>query len=222
MTMGAGKTFTAATLSYRLLAHADARRILFLVDRNNLGRQTLKEFQAYRPPGTGRLFTELYNAQRLGPAGLDPSSKVVISTIQRVFAQLTGAELDEEAEEASSYESEIAGVPKAVAYSVAMPPETFDTVKVSMNATARFLRRLRQVLERFRRFHRRPDGHALGPHPGLSRRTLVAEYPYERSATDGVNVLKCFASAPRSASAAREAGWLHCPAPRPAHAPPAL
>jgi type I restriction enzyme R subunit len=56
MTMGAGKTFTAATLSYRLLAHADACRILFLVDRNNLGKQTLKEFQAYRPSGAGRLY----------------------------------------------------------------------------------------------------------------------------------------------------------------------
>src|SRR5437588_569190 len=32
MTMGAGKTFTACTMSYRLLAHAGARRILFLVD----------------------------------------------------------------------------------------------------------------------------------------------------------------------------------------------
>lgn len=84
MATGAGKTFTAATLSYRLLAHAGANRILFLVDRNNLGRQTLKEFQAYRPPGTGRLFTEIYNVQRLGPAGLDRDVKVVISTIQRV------------------------------------------------------------------------------------------------------------------------------------------
>lgn len=49
MATGAGKTFTAANLSYRLLAHGEARRILFLVDRNNLGRQTLKEFQAFAP-----------------------------------------------------------------------------------------------------------------------------------------------------------------------------
>ena len=89
MATGAGKTFTAATLCYRLLAHAGAQRIFFLVDRNNLGRQTLKEFQNYRPPGTGRSFSELYNAQRLGPAGIDPSSKVVISTIQRLFGQLS-------------------------------------------------------------------------------------------------------------------------------------
>lgn len=75
MATGAGKTFTAANLSYRLLAHAEAKRVLFLVDRNNLGRQTLKEFQAFRPQGTGRLFTELYNVQRLGPAGLSPAGR---------------------------------------------------------------------------------------------------------------------------------------------------
>jgi type I restriction enzyme R subunit len=187
MTMGAGKTFTAATLSYRLLAHADARRILFLVDRNNLGRQTLKEFQAYRPPGTGRLFTELYNVQRLGPAGLDPSSKVVISTIQRVFAQLTGADLDEEAEEASGYESEIAGAPKAVAYSSAMPPETFDIVIVD-ECHRSIYGSWRQVLEYFDAFivglTATPSVHTLG----YFQKNLVAEYPYERSVIDGVNV----------------------------------
>ena len=86
MATGAGKTFTAATLSYRLLAHAQAKRILFLVDRNNLGRQALKEYQAFRPHGTGRLFTELYNVQKLGPSGIDRDAKVVISTIQRVFS----------------------------------------------------------------------------------------------------------------------------------------
>jgi type I restriction enzyme, R subunit len=104
MATGAGKTFTAANLSYRLLAHGEAKRILFLVDRNNLGRQTLKEFQAFRPHGTGRLFTELYNVQRLGPAGIDKDAKVVISTIQRVFSQLSGVALSEEEEEASSFE----------------------------------------------------------------------------------------------------------------------
>lgn len=38
MATGAGKTFTAANVCYRLLRHARANRILFLVDRANLGR----------------------------------------------------------------------------------------------------------------------------------------------------------------------------------------
>ncbi len=186
MATGAGKTFTAATLSYRLLAHADARRILFLVDRNNLGRQTLKEFQAYRPPGTGRLFTELYNVQRLGPAGLDPSAKVVISTIQRVFAQLTGTELSEEDEE-ETFERNWTAPPKVVAYSSALPPETFDIVIVD-ECHRSIYGTWRQLLDYF-------DAHVIGLTATPTVQTmaffgenLVAEYPYERSVADGVNV----------------------------------
>lgn len=186
MTMGAGKTFTAATQAYRLLAHAGAKRVLFLVDRNNLGRQTLKEFQAYRPPGTGRLFTELYNVQRLGPSGVSLDAAVVISTIQRVYAQLTGAELSEDDEEASEYEAQ-GGSAKEVAYSAAMPPETFDFVIVD-ECHRSIYGNWRQVLEYFDAFTvgltATPSIHTLG----YFQRNLVAEYPYERSVIDGVNV----------------------------------
>jgi type I restriction enzyme R subunit len=188
MTMGAGKTFTAATQAYRLLAHAGAKRILFLVDRNNLGRQTLKEFQAYRPPGTGRLFTELYNVQRLGPAGLDPNASVVISTIQRVYAQLAEEELSEEDEEASEFEAErIATLKKQVVYNPVMPPETFDFVIVD-ECHRSIYGNWRQVLDYFDAFTigltATPSVHTLG----YFQKNLVAEYPYERSVIDGVNV----------------------------------
>jgi type I restriction enzyme R subunit len=187
MATGAGKTFTAATLAYRLLAHADARRILFLVDRNNLGRQTLKEFQTYRPPGTGRLFTELYNVQRLGSAGLDAPAKVVISTIQRVFAQLTGTELSEEDEEASDFERGWAPPPRQVAYSAGLPPETFDIVVVD-ECHRSIYGSWRQLLDYF-------DAQIVGLTATPTVQTaaffdenLVADYPYEKSVADGVNV----------------------------------
>src|SRR5438309_6293507 len=186
MATGAGKTFTAATLSYRLLAHAGAHRILFLVDRNNLGRQTLKEFQTYRPPGTGRLFTELYNVQRLGPAGLDAPAKVVISTIQRVFSQLTGAAIDEADEERSEFEIPQAPT-RAVVYNPALPPETFDFIIVD-ECHRSIYGSWRQVLDYF-------DAQIIGltatPSPatlGFFNQNIVAEYPYERSVADGVNV----------------------------------
>jgi type I restriction enzyme, R subunit len=186
MSTGAGKTFTAATLSYRLLAHADSQRILFLVDRNNLGRQTLKEFQTYRPPGTGRLFTELYNAQRLGASGLDRNAKVVIATIQRVFSQLSGTELDEDAEEASAFEGWVPPQ-RTVSYNPDLPPETFDFIVVD-ECHRSIYGSWRQVLDYF-------DAQIIGLTATPSQHTLaffgqnlVAEYPYERSVTDGVNV----------------------------------
>ena len=65
MATGSGKTFMACNQVYRLIKHAGARRVLFLVDRSNLGRQTLREFQGFTTPDEGRKFTELYNVQLL-------------------------------------------------------------------------------------------------------------------------------------------------------------
>jgi type I restriction enzyme R subunit len=90
MATGAGKTFTAITSVYRLLKFGGAKRILFLVDTRNLGKQAHQEFMAYTPPDDGRKFTELYNVQRLASPSIDPHSQVCISTIQRMYSILSG------------------------------------------------------------------------------------------------------------------------------------
>jgi len=92
MASGGGKTFTACNFSYRLVKYAGARRVLFLVDRSNLGKQTLKEFQQFVTPDDGRKFTELYNVQRMQSNKLDKVSKVCITTIQRLYSMLKGEE----------------------------------------------------------------------------------------------------------------------------------
>ena len=58
MATGAGKTYAAITAIYRLLKHADAKRVLFLVDTRNLGEQAEQEFMAYVPADDNRKFTE--------------------------------------------------------------------------------------------------------------------------------------------------------------------
>ena len=88
MATGSGKTYTAVNFVYRLIKLAGARRVLFLVDRGNLGDQTLKEFQQFVTPDDGRKFTELYNVQHLQSAQLDRVSRVCISTIQRLYSLL--------------------------------------------------------------------------------------------------------------------------------------
>lgn len=75
MATGAGKTFTAATFVYRLLKHADAKRILFLVDTKNLGEQAEQEFMTFQPNDDNRKFTELYNVQRLSSSYIAPDSQ---------------------------------------------------------------------------------------------------------------------------------------------------
>jgi type I restriction enzyme R subunit len=117
MATGSGKTFTAVSFVYRLIKHAGAKRVLFLVDRNNLGRQTRTEFQQYITPDDGRKFTEIYNIQHLSSNVLDPVSKVCISTIQRIYSMLKGEpELDPELEEQSLFDVSPAGTPMDVSF----------------------------------------------------------------------------------------------------------
>jgi hypothetical protein len=48
------------------------------VDRGNLGRQTLKEFQAFITPEENRPFAGLYNVQQMKSNKLDDVSRVCI------------------------------------------------------------------------------------------------------------------------------------------------
>jgi len=176
MATGAGKTFTACTFSYRLLAHAGFKRILFLADRANLVRQARDEFLAYRPPGTGRSFSELYVTQRLGAAGLDKSASVVIGTIQRVYAMLTGRALDEDEEERSGFEGGAADTERLVTYNPDVPIESFDLI-VTDECHRSIYGTWRQVLEYFDGFivglTATPSLHTMG----FFGNNLVAQYP---------------------------------------------
>lgn len=186
---GAGKTFTACSFSWRLIKHAGARRILFLVDRNNLGDQTLKEFQNYQPVGAANRFTDTYIVQHLHSHRIDPDAKVVITTIQRLYAMLRGKELDESEEEASAFEQYAGadGEPLPLPYNPAIPIETFDFI-VTDECHRSIYGLWRQVLEYFDAYiiglTATPSKHTLG----FFNQNLVAEYPYERSVADGVNV----------------------------------
>ena len=99
MSTGSGKTFAAVSSVYRLLKFAKAKRVLFLVDRNNLGLQALKAFQSYTTPDTGQKFKELYEIQHLQSNTIEDVD-VVITTIQRMYSILKGEkEFDSELEE---------------------------------------------------------------------------------------------------------------------------
>lgn len=187
MATGSGKTYTAVSFTYRLIKHAGAKRVLFLVDRANLGRQTLKG-QQYVTPDDGRKFTELYNVQRLTGSTIDPVSKVAISTIQRLYSMLRGEEMDEELDETSSHElTRLDERPREVVYNSEVPIETFDFIVVD-ECHRSIYNVWRQVLEYF-------DAYVIGltatPSKqtlGFFNRNLVMEYNHERAVADGVNV----------------------------------
>jgi type I restriction enzyme, R subunit len=189
MATGSGKTFTAISLIYRLIRHADARRVLFLVDRANLGVQTYKEFQQFTTPDDGRKFTELYNVQHLRSNRIDDVSRVCISTIQRVYSILSGDdELDESLEEGSLFEPDHQPMKeRLVAYNPAIPIETFDVIVID-EAHRSIFNLWRQVLEYF-------DATLIGltatPNKqafGFFHQNLVMEYTHEDAVRDKVNV----------------------------------
>ena len=103
--------------------------MLFLVDRSNLGRQTLREFQGFTTPDEGRKFSELYNVQLLQSGRIDPVSRVCISTIQRVYSILKGEHLAPEMEEFSGFDTAaFHREPVPVEYNPKVPIETFDVI----------------------------------------------------------------------------------------------
>jgi type I restriction enzyme R subunit len=188
MATGAGKTFTACAFTYRLIKYAGARRVLFLVDRSNLGRQATSEFQQFVTPDTGRKFTELYNVQHLTSNALDPVCRVTICTIQRLYSMLRGEELPEDADEMSTYEIGAAdGRPKEVAYNPAIPIEMFDFV-VTDECHRSIYNLWRQVLEYFDAFLIGLTATPSKQTVGFFNQNLVTEYNHERAVADGVNV----------------------------------
>lgn len=188
MATGAGKTFTAITSVYRLLKFGGAKRILFLVDTRNLGKQAHQEFMAYTPPDDARKFTELYNVQRLASASIDPHAQVCISTIQRMYSILSGETIDESAEDLSLNEvQQTASQQKFVRYNPAVPVESFDLIII--DECHRSIYNLwKQVLDYFDAFliglTATPDKRTYG----FFNENIVAEYTYEQSVADGVNV----------------------------------
>jgi type I restriction enzyme R subunit len=190
MATGSGKTFTAVNFCYRLIKYADAKRILFLVDRNNLGKQTLNEFQQFVSPVNGYKFTEEYSVQHLKKNTIAPASKVCITTIQRLYSMLKGEEdFQEENEEGSLFETENAlfKEPLPVVYNQKIPIEMFDFIVVD-ECHRSIYNIWRQVLEYF-------DASLIGLTATPTKQTigffgsnLVQDYAHEQAVVDGVNV----------------------------------
>ena len=188
MATGSGKTFTAISFIYRLISFAGARRVLFLVDRGNLGEQTQKELQQYLSPYNNFKFSEEFIVQRLTSNTIDTTARVCISTIQRMYSMLRGNELPEDADEQSVLGLEgLFRQQPPIEYNPAIPIETFDII-ITDECHRSIYNVWAQVLEYF-------DAYLIGltatPNKqtfGFFHQNLVMEYSREMAVADGVNV----------------------------------
>ena len=190
MATGSGKTFTAVNIAYRLLKFGNAKRILFLVDRANLGKQAEDEFANFEPPDDPRKFPQLYTVQRLKTNSINPAAKVVITTIQRLYSMLKGeTEFDAGNEEGSSFDTAKPweGEPPDVVYNAAIPPEFFDFIVV--DECHRSIYELwSQVLLYFDSFLIGLTATPSGKTIGFFNQNMVMQYGHSEAVTDGVNV----------------------------------
>ena len=172
MATGSGKTFTAANVCYRLIKHADARRVLFLVDRANLGRRPSRSSQASPRPTTGASSPSL---QRPAPADEHDRPAVAGRHLHHPALVLHPARRARDWTRSSTslaFELEPTRARSPVAYNPKLPIETFDVdhrrrvPPLDLRGVAPGARLLRRLHHRADRDAGQADLRLLQPEPG--------------------------------------------------------
>ena len=181
---GAGKTYTACLAAYRLLSYTPMRRILFLVDRNNLGKQAEGEFGTFRLTENGDAFNTIFTVDRLRSSSIPSDSNVIISTIQRLFSFLKGDTIEDNDEDDGNEPTEEIILPP----NPNLPHDYFELIIID-----EFHRSIygnwRKVLEYFDTA--RLVGLTATPVPetmAFFNNNRIVNYTLEKSIVDGVNV----------------------------------
>lgn len=181
---GAGKTYTACLAAYRFLAYTPMRRVLFLVDRNNLGKQAEGEFGMFRLTENGDAFNTIYNVNRLKSADVPTESNVVISTIQRLFSLLKGEEISDSDDD----DDDEATAPVTLPPNPNLPPDFFDLIIID-ECHRSIYGNWSKVLEYFSTA--RLIGLTATPVPqtkAFFNNNIIVNYTLDKSIVDGVNV----------------------------------
>ena len=87
MATGTGKTKTCIALIYRLLKTGRFRRVLFLVDRSELGTQAADAFKETRMESL-QSFADIYGIKELGEREAESDTRVHIATVQAMVQRL--------------------------------------------------------------------------------------------------------------------------------------
>ena len=183
---GAGKTYTACMAAYRMLSYTPMRRILFLVDRNNLGKQAEGEFGMFRLTDNGEPFNTIFTVSRLKSGKIPEDANVVISTIQRLFSLLKGDDITDSDDDENYSNDEMADV--ALPANLTLPPDYFDMIIID-ECHRSIYGSWRKVLDYFNTA--KMVGLTATPAPetlAFFNNNRIVNYTLEKSIADGVNV----------------------------------
>ena len=181
---GAGKTYTACLAAYRMLSYTPMRRVLFLVDRNNLGKQAEGEFGTFRLTENGEAFNTIFTVNRLRSSSIPSDSNVVISTIQRLFSFLKGETIEDNDDDDENEPTEEVALPP----NPNLPHDYFDMIIVD-ECHRSIYGNWCKVLEYFDTA--RLVGLTATPIPetmAFFNNNRIVNYTLEKSIVDGVNV----------------------------------
>ena len=181
---GAGKTYTACLTAYRMLSYTSMRRVLFLVDRNNLGKQAEGEFGTFRLTENGDAFNTIFTVNRLRSSSIPSDSNVVISTIQRLFSFLKGEDIGDNDDDDENEPIEEVTLPP----NPNLPHDYFDMIIID-ECHRSIYGNWRKVLEYFDTA--RLVGLTATPIPetmAFFNNNRIVNYTLEKSIVDGVNV----------------------------------
>ena len=181
---GAGKTYTACLAAYRMLSYTPMRRVLFLVDRNNLGKQAEGEFGTFRLTENGDAFNTIFTVNRLRSSSIPSDSNVVISTIQRLFSFLKGENIEDNEEDDDNEPVEEVTLPP----NPNLPHDYFDMIIID-ECHRSIYGNWRKVLEYFDTA--RLVGLTATPISetmAFFNNSRIVNYTLEKSIVDGVNV----------------------------------
>ena len=181
---GAGKTYTACLAAYRMLSYTPMRRVLFLVDRNNLGKQAEGEFGTFCLTENGEAFSTIFTVNRLRSSSIPSDSNVVISTIQRLFSFLKGETIEDNDDDDENEPAEEVILPP----NLDLPHDYFDMIIID-ECHRSIYKNWRKVLEYFDTA--RLVGLTATPIPetmAFFNNNRIVNYTLEKSIVDGVNV----------------------------------
>ena len=187
---GAGKTYLACLASYRLLNYTSTNRVLFLVDRNNLARQTENEFNLFNRTEKRYSLSSLYQINRLRKES-DIRGDIIISTIQKLFSVLTGQKLnecDEDAEDEEIAKNENSEEEVNLGTDLKLPPDYFQFIVVD-ECHRSIYGKWKAVLDYFS--GAKVFGLTATPTPeafSFFNHNVIKKYTYDDSIVDGVNV----------------------------------
>lgn len=185
MATGAGKTFAAITAAYRFLKYTSARRILFLVDTNNLGEQAEGEFKRYKPNGEDAVLSSVHTIVRLQSSYIDSKVEICITTIQRLYAMLNG-NLQNLTDDDDNYH-DTTNIHREVKYSAQYPPEFFDLVFID-ECHRSIYNNWKQVVQYFDAFLVGLTATPADKTLAFFNHNLVSEYTHQQAVIDNVNV----------------------------------